>query len=128
VSASNGHRSSPTEPEALRAEIARTRMDLGETVSALAAKVDVKARAQERVGRLRGDVTERARHTADEVRGWLSTGGGLGERRGPYSRWPLLGVVAALTLLMAGIAARRRRDQAAMSGINAISSIKRKLR
>jgi hypothetical protein len=35
--------------EELRAEIKRTRADLGETVQALAAKADVKARAKEQV-------------------------------------------------------------------------------
>lgn len=44
----NGH-AAPTDPEALRQEIARTRAGLGETVEALAAKADVKARAQEAV-------------------------------------------------------------------------------
>ncbi|MDG6109743.1 DUF3618 domain-containing protein [Dactylosporangium aurantiacum] len=44
----NGH-VTPTDPEALRQEIARTRAGLGETVEALAAKADVKARAQEAV-------------------------------------------------------------------------------
>lgn len=43
----NGH--APTDPEALRQEIARTRAGLGETVEALAARADVKARAQEAV-------------------------------------------------------------------------------
>ncbi|MET7426255.1 DUF3618 domain-containing protein [Dactylosporangium sp. NPDC005555] len=42
----NGH-ATPTDPEALRQEIARTRAGLGETVEALAAKADVKTRAQE---------------------------------------------------------------------------------
>jgi hypothetical protein len=44
----NGH-SQDADPDALRAEIARTRAGLGETVEALAAKADVKARAQEAV-------------------------------------------------------------------------------
>lgn len=44
----NGH-VAPTDPEALRQEIARTRAGLGETVEALAAKADVKSRAQEAV-------------------------------------------------------------------------------
>ncbi|WP_433084777.1 DUF3618 domain-containing protein [Dactylosporangium sp. CA-052675] len=44
----NGH-STTADPEVLRAEIARTRAGLGETVEALAAKADVKARAQEAV-------------------------------------------------------------------------------
>jgi hypothetical protein len=45
----NGHNGHvvPADPDALREEIARTRAGLGETVEALAAKADVKARAQE---------------------------------------------------------------------------------
>ena len=109
MSASNGHRPTPTEPDALRAEIARTRMELGETVSALAAKVDVKSRAQEKVGQVRGELAARARHTADEVRGRLGSGDGLSRRFGPVGQWPVIGAVAALTLLLVGIAARRRR-------------------
>jgi hypothetical protein len=41
----NGHKT-VIDPAALREEIARTRADLGQTVEALAAKADVKARAQ----------------------------------------------------------------------------------
>jgi hypothetical protein len=37
----------PTDPQVLRAEIARTRAALGETAEALAAKANVKARAKE---------------------------------------------------------------------------------
>jgi hypothetical protein len=44
----NGH-ATPTDPEALRQEIARTRAGLGETVEALAAKADVKTRAHDAV-------------------------------------------------------------------------------
>jgi hypothetical protein len=44
----NGHKAA-ADPAALREEIARTRADLGHTVEALAAKADVKARAQEAV-------------------------------------------------------------------------------
>jgi hypothetical protein len=110
VSASNGHRPTPTEPEALRAEIAQTRVELGETVSALAAKVDVKTRTQEKVGQLRGELTARARHTADQVRERLRPGGGgPGFRLGRNAQWPVLGAVAALTLLVVGIATRRRK-------------------
>ncbi len=53
----------PTEPEALRREIEQTRAELGETVEALAAKADVKARAQDAVD----DVKERARGAVDSV-------------------------------------------------------------
>ncbi|MGI5244427.1 DUF3618 domain-containing protein [Dactylosporangium sp. CA-139066] len=46
--AGDGHKPS-ADPALLREEIARTRADLGQTVEALAAKADVKARAQEAV-------------------------------------------------------------------------------
>jgi hypothetical protein len=45
----NGHGNPPSDPQELREEIARIRADLGDTVEALAAKADVKARAQEAV-------------------------------------------------------------------------------
>ncbi|HTT52347.1 MAG TPA: DUF3618 domain-containing protein [Streptosporangiaceae bacterium] len=41
-------RAVPDDPQALVDEINRTRAELGETVEALAARVDVKARAQQR--------------------------------------------------------------------------------
>jgi MYXO-CTERM domain-containing protein len=91
----NGHRHAPTEPQALRAEIAQTRAELGETVSALAAKADVKARAQQ----FRGDLTGRVKDSAGELRQRLSS----------PSSWPVMGAVAALTLLLIGLASRRRR-------------------
>jgi hypothetical protein len=46
---SRNGRTAPEDPDALRQEIARTRAELGETVEALAAKADVKARAHETV-------------------------------------------------------------------------------
>jgi transposase-like protein len=100
----NGHRPASREPDALRAEIARTRVELGETVSALAAKVDVKARAQE----YRSQLGERVRQTAGEMRG---RAGQLAHRAeaAPGSRLPMLGAVAALTLILIGLATRRRR-------------------
>lgn len=59
--------------EALRKEIKQTRADLGETVQALAAKTDVKARAKESVEQTKAKMTEAikgAAHTASEkVRG-----------------------------------------------------------
>ena len=54
----------PDSPEALRAEIDETREQLGDTVEALAAKTDVKARAEDRVEGIKQD----ARAKADEVK------------------------------------------------------------
>jgi len=48
------------DPALLRAEIERTRLELGDTVAALAGKTDVKARAKEKVAGVR--------HTVDEKR------------------------------------------------------------
>jgi Protein of unknown function (DUF3618) len=109
MTAGNGHqpgRPTPTEPAELRAEIAQTRAELGETVSALAAKVDVKARTQEKVSQVRA----RASQTVDGFRG---RAGELAHRAGARLpsgvSLPMLSAVAALTLLLAGLAARRRR-------------------
>lgn len=49
----------PEDPAELRAEIERTRQDLGDTVAALAEKTDVKARAREKVAEVRHGVTEK---------------------------------------------------------------------
>jgi hypothetical protein len=49
-------------PEQLRAEIEETREELGDTVEALAAKTDVKARAKERADELKSS----ALHKKDE--------------------------------------------------------------
>jgi hypothetical protein len=49
----------PEDPAVLRADIERTRQDLGDTVAALAEKTDVKARAKEKVSEVRANVTEK---------------------------------------------------------------------
>jgi hypothetical protein len=49
----------PEDPAQLRADIERTRQDLGDTVAALAEKTDVKARAKEKVSEVRHNVTEK---------------------------------------------------------------------
>lgn len=50
----------PRSPEEIRADIAQTREQVGDTVEALAAKTDVKARARERVEELKGEFRARA--------------------------------------------------------------------
>jgi hypothetical protein len=47
----------PDDPRELRAEIERTRQDLGDTVAALAEKTDVKARARDKVAEVKSNVT-----------------------------------------------------------------------
>lgn len=55
------------EQEALTEEIERTREQLGETVDALAAKADVKARAQRRAAEVRNNLRGKARAARDKV-------------------------------------------------------------
>ena len=57
----NQRRTATPDPEVLRAEIVRTRAERGETVAALAAKTDVKARASRAAADVRVQVTEVAR-------------------------------------------------------------------
>lgn len=53
---------------ALRSEIAHTRAELGETVEALAAKADVKARAQEKVADVKARASVAATEAKDKAR------------------------------------------------------------
>jgi Protein of unknown function (DUF3618) len=53
--------------EELRAEIEQTRRDLGDTVEALAAKADVKARAKEASDRMRADMSARGQRMAKDM-------------------------------------------------------------
>lgn len=64
---SGGDKPKPTIEE-LRAEIKQTRADLGETVQALAAKADVKARAREQVEQARQRVLDAAGQAQERVR------------------------------------------------------------
>lgn len=56
-------RSAPADSAELKAEIARTREDLGETAAALAGRTDVKARLRARATTLAGTVRDRAATT-----------------------------------------------------------------
>jgi hypothetical protein len=55
--------------EALAEEIEHTRQQVGETVEALAAKADVKARAQRRAAEVTGHLRGKARAAKDKVAG-----------------------------------------------------------
>ncbi|MWA15261.1 DUF3618 domain-containing protein [Streptomyces sp. BA2] len=52
----------------LRAKVERTRHDLGETVEALAAKTDVKARAQEKAVAIKGQTATKAAELSEQAR------------------------------------------------------------
>ncbi len=67
MSDKNGSAAKP-DLEALREEIKQTRSELGETVQALAARADVKARAKEQVEHTRQRVLTQAAAVTDRVR------------------------------------------------------------
>ncbi|SDZ33513.1 Protein of unknown function [Micromonospora pattaloongensis] len=93
--------------EALRAEIRQTRAELGETVQALAARVDVKARMRESADRTKQRIQDQAAHTADVVRESVR---GTGEKaRRNAVPWALIAVAAtAATVLVVLMRGRRR--------------------
>jgi cobalamin biosynthesis Mg chelatase CobN len=68
VSEKNGSSGGKPDVDALRAEIKQTRADLGETVQALAAKADVKARAKEQVEQTKLKVKAQAAEATGKVR------------------------------------------------------------
>ncbi len=59
----------PDNPEALVEEINRTREELGNTVEALAAKVDMKARAQQKATEVSGQVKSKVRDVTQGLSG-----------------------------------------------------------
>ncbi|MEU4470361.1 DUF3618 domain-containing protein [Micromonospora sp. NPDC023888] len=63
--------------EALREEIRRTRVELGETMEALAAKADVKARLKESAEQAKQRMREQAAQTVARVRGQAVRGAGM---------------------------------------------------
>jgi hypothetical protein len=94
---------------ALRAEIEQTRAALGETVSALAAKADVKARAQEKADEVRARMRGAAQNRYSDLAYRL---GRSRERVSDAvsSHWPLLvGAAASLALLATGLTLWRGR-------------------
>ena len=93
-------------PEALRAEIRQTRADLGETMQALAAKADVKARLKGSAAQTRNRVRERAGDTAASVRTSVHDAGSVA-LRGPAS-WAAV-AAGALAIAIVVLVVRGRR-------------------
>lgn len=95
-------------PEALREEIRRTRMELGETVEALAARADVKARLRHGAEQTRERIREQA---GQAVRGLGRVRGAGGREqvayRGPMP-WALLAAGAVATMVVLVIVRGRR--------------------
>ena len=127
MSEKNGSSGAKPDIAALRAEIKQTRAELGETVQALAAKADVKARAKESVEQTKARVRAQAAEVTGAVRGaaQAATGrvrGAAAQAPGPSSaqndgprvrRSPvpfavvLVGVVAAVGVILI-VRGRRR--------------------
>ncbi|MEG3633711.1 DUF3618 domain-containing protein [Micromonospora palythoicola] len=88
--------------EALREEIRRTRVELGETMEALAAKADVKKRLKSSADQARERVREQAAMTVARVRAQA----GLNHQQGPSRQGPApfialaAGALAAAVVLM----------------------------
>jgi hypothetical protein len=102
--------------EALREEIRRTRVELGETMELLAAKADVKARLRSYAGQARERVREQAALTMARVRGQAAQKTGelrsQGYRealgRGP-APWAAIAAGALATVVVLLIVRGRRR-------------------
>jgi len=103
---------------ALREEIRTTRAELGQTVEALAAKADVKARVKESAEHTVERVKESAEHTAERVkesaehavarvRGSLHEAGDSARRR-PVPWLAVAGGAAALLVIFVVMRRRRR--------------------
>jgi ElaB/YqjD/DUF883 family membrane-anchored ribosome-binding protein len=85
----------PTDPDQLRGEIAEAREELGETVEALAAKADVKGRAQDNVDEQKARARAKLNEVTEQVK----------EKPAPVAA--VAGGVGALLLL--ALLRRRRR-------------------
>jgi hypothetical protein len=110
-----GQHSPPQSAEALTAEIEKTRQELGQTVEALAAKADVKARARHRATEVAGTLRGKAHATAGKARAGARSAKDKVEH-GPATQATkdarVYGVTAAAVagaLLLAWLTVRRRR-------------------
>jgi len=110
---------SPDDQQELEKEIEQTREQLGETVDALAAKVDVRARAQEELGqltaRLKGKATEASRKLrlqdrANQVK-QQAVQAGQQIRKSPVPAAATVGVIGGLVLFFTVIRRWMRRDK-----------------
>lgn len=118
VSSSNGS-DSGRDLDALRQEIEQTRADLGETVQALAAKADVKARVRDSAGQAKArvlataaqakeKVTSSASQTAVAVRDSAGEAG-HSARRNPVPVAAVAAGAAAILLVLLIIRGRRNK-------------------
>lgn len=93
--------------QALRAEIKQTRADLGETVQALAAKADVKARVRDTAEHTKDRVRAQAAATTDLVRGRARVAG-RSARRNPIPLAAIAAGAVAVVVVVFVLRGRRR--------------------
>jgi len=96
----------PDDQQELEKEIEQTRERLGETVEALAAKVDVKARAQEQLGHLTVRLKGKATEATDKA-----TQAGRQIRKRPVPAAATVGVIGVLVLFFTLIRRWMRHDK-----------------
>ena len=102
------------DPQLIRADIEQTRAELGDSVEALAAKADVKARARRGVEAAKVRASETAEAAAERVK---DTAGQVGEtvRRRPA---PVAAALAAVGAVIGSVVfLRRRRAAKARAGL-----------
>jgi Protein of unknown function (DUF3618) len=99
----------PDDPLELRQEIEQTREQLGEAVEELADRIDVKARAQDKAGRLSRRLRAQGVHAGEQAKAFASgTYDRLASNRA--ARQTVAPAVAAgIVVLLGYLAARRRR-------------------
>lgn len=99
---------SPDDQQELEKEIERTREQLGETVEALAAKVDVKARTQEKLGQLTARLKGKATAAQDKAKQQAAQAGQQIRKR-PAPAAATVGGIGLLVLFFVLIRWWRRR-------------------
>jgi len=90
---------SPDNQQELEKEIEQTREQLGETVEALVAKVDVKARAQQKLGQLTARLKGKATEAGEQI------------KKDPVPAAATAGVIGALVLFFTLMRRWMRRDK-----------------
>ena len=90
---------SPDDQQELEKEIEQTREQLGETVEALVAKVDVKARAQQKLGQLTARLKGKATEAGEQI------------KKDPVPAAATVGVMGALVLFFTLSRRGMRRDK-----------------
>lgn len=109
----------PRSPEEIEADLEQTRRDLGETVDALSAKLDVKSRAKEQVASTKLRATEQL-HTARERASAAAAKGkqaATDDQGGVKPAVPAgAGAAALLAIGLVVVLVRRRRRRPVLAG------------